>query len=169
MDIFIIDKNKIILPDRKILEKFQYKKFSDSEKFKEHCLSYYILDKILKDNYKIEKRELEFISRKPHLKSREIHFSISHSHNFIVIAISRYNCGIDIEFIKERNFFKLAKRMNFEGCCSLKDFYNKWTEYEAIYKLNDKYEKIEHYNYENYIISAVSTNSNEIFQFIIKN
>ena len=167
MDIFIIDKNKVKVPDRKILERFQYKNFSDADKLKEHCLSYYLLDKILRDNYNVENRELEFISQKPYLKSREIHFSISHSRNFIAIAISSYNCGIDIEFIKERDFVKIAKRMKFEECSSLENFYKKWTEYEAAYKLNDEYKKIKHYNYENYMISAVSTSNNEIFQLII--
>lgn len=167
MDIFIIDKNKVKVHDRKILERFQYKNFSDADKLKEHCLSYYLLDKILRDNYNVENRELEFISQKPYLKSREVHFSISHSRNFIAIAISSYNCGIDIEFIKERDFVKIARRMKFEECSSLDDFYKKWTEYEAAYKLNDEYKKIKHYNYENYMISAVSTNNNEIFQLII--
>ena len=97
MDIFII---KIINSDnvhRELLQSFQKREISDRKRWNSHCLSYLMIDRILRDFYHIEDREIIFDGNKPILKSGKKHFSLSHSGMFIALAFSDYNCGIDIE------------------------------------------------------------------------
>ena len=168
MDIFIIKKSEFENIEEDILKNFQHKNFSNIKKLKEHCLSYYILDKILKENFNVENRELEFFHNKPYLASREIFFSISHSSDYIVICISENECGIDIEIIKERDFQSISKRMNFKSS-SLEDFYKNWTKFEAEYKLGTSSKSYVQQAYKNYIITAVSSDSKENFRFFVQN
>ena len=115
MDIFII---KIINSDnvhRELLQGFQKREISDPKRWNSHCLSYLMIDRILRDFYHIEDREIIFDGNKPILKSDKKHFSLSHSGEFIALAFSDYNCGIDIEEIKLRDFNNIAKRMGFNA------------------------------------------------------
>jgi len=64
-------------------------------------------------------------------------FSIAHSHNLLVIALSQNNIGIDIEYIKPRSHIqKISKRYfsNSEPRSNLVDFYYSWTAREAYIK-----------------------------------
>ena len=49
MDIFLIDKKNIENIQEDLLLKFRKKDFSDIEKQKEHCFSYLMTDRILKE------------------------------------------------------------------------------------------------------------------------
>ena len=168
MDIFIINKSEFENIEDNILKKFQHKNFTDTNKLKEHCLSYFMLDKILKENFNIENRKLEFINNKPYLVSGNLFFSITHSSDYIVIGISKNECGIDIEIIKERDFQSISKRMNFVSS-SLEEFYKNWTKFEAEYKLGIASKSYIQQAYKNYMITAVSCDNNEIFSFYVQN
>ena len=170
MDIFIINTNNADkIPDN-MLKQFEHKSISHEQKRKEHCLSYLMLDRILKEVYhiSISDRKPEFKNGKPFLKNKNKCFSLSHSKDYIVAAFSDYNCGIDIELIKERPYIKIAKRMNFQ-CNTLEEFYQAWTLFEAKYKLNDKDQSRYQFIYENYAISAVSSNIQEKFEIYVQN
>ena len=168
MDIFII---KIVSADdvhMELLKQFQKKPISNPESWNRHCLSYLMVDRILKEVYKIETREIDFVNKKPILVSKEKHFSISHSKDYIALAFSDKNCGIDIEENKQRDFEKISQRMNFNAK-TLDEFYQKWTEFEAKYKLGNDFIIAKTFKIENYTITAVSENPDENFEIYIQN
>jgi phosphopantetheinyl transferase len=174
MDVFIIEIIDADNVHMELLKSFQKRKITEPKRWNAHCLSYLMLDRILRDFYNIENREISFIEKKPVLKSGEKHFSISHSKDFIALAFSDSPCGVDIEEIKPREFEKISKRMNF-NCSSLDEFYQEWTKYEAGGKclghwnysegknLNQEFESLSFktYKFENYMLAVSSSNPNE--------
>ena len=168
MDIFVIIKSNASNIELELLEKFRHKNISNKNKLTEHCFSYLMLDRILKEIYKIEKRDLEFINGKPYLKNRQKFFRISHSGKYILIGFSNNESGIDIEKIKPRDFKSISKRMNFESK-TLEEFYVNWTKYEAEYKLGEKCKTIYNIEFKGYMITSVSSNIQEKFNFYIQN
>lgn len=168
MDIFIIKISDADNIKPELLEEFRHKDFKDLKKQKEHCFSYLMADRILKGVYNIENRELDFLNGKPYLKTRKKYLSISHSCEYLVIAFSDNNCGVDIEKIKNRNYVSISKRMNFNAD-NLEDFYKEWTKYEAEYKLGEEAKSIMQTDYDDYMITAVSSNIQEKFDIYIQN
>ena len=168
MDIFIINTNDVNHISENLLKQFEHKTILNKKKWQEHCLSYLMLDRILKEVYQISDREIEFINEKPYLKNKKKFFSISHSGDFITVAFSDYDCGIDIEKIEERPFKKIAERMNFKSE-SLEEFYLDWTKYEAEYKLNDTPRSLYQFMQESYAVTAVCSNIQENFEIYIQN
>lgn len=64
-------------------------------------------------------------------------FSIAHSHNLLVVALSKNNIGVDIEFMKPRaHIHKISARYfsKIEPHENLADFYHSWTAREAYIK-----------------------------------
>ena len=167
MDIFVIEVVDADNVHKELLKEFQKKEISDPVKWNQHCLSYLMVDRILREFYKIEDREVVFNGKKPFLKNRAKFFSISHSGNYIALAFSDYDCGIDIEQIKLRNFEEISNRLGFK-CNTLEDFYNEWTKYEAEYKLGKKKKKFKKFHFEDYIITASSVNVSEEFEVYIQ-
>ena len=151
MDIFIIHSNITKNFTKDFLYGFQKKEISNSRVKDTHCLAYLMLDSILREYYKIENREIIFVEKKPVLKSGGKHFSISHSGDYIVLAFSDFNCGVDIEEVTERDYKKIAERMNFKSA-SLIEFYNDWTKFEAEYKMNSFTKSAKKIIFENYIV-----------------
>lgn len=170
MDIFIIGTNNVNKVSEELLKEYQKKEISDEKTLKTHCLSYLMIDKILKEVYKIENRTIIFEDKKPILKSKEKHFSISHSDEMIALAFSDSNCGIDIEKIKLREFTKISERMGFEAN-TLGEFYQEWTQYEAIYKLGEDSVcgSYANFEFEDYAMTAVSENPIEDFEIYMQN
>lgn len=170
MDIFVINISDADNIKPELLEEFRHKEFTNTKKQKEHCLSYLMTDRILKNVYKTENRELEFVNGKPFLKSRAKFFSISNSGDYLVIAFSDSNCGVDIEEIKDRDFVSISRRMRFNAN-TLEEFYLEWTKYEAEYKLgdSDKYKSIKQTFLNDYAITALSDNVQETFEIYIQN
>jgi len=168
MDIFVIE---IVGSDNvhmDLLKSFQKKEISNQEKWNQHCFAYLMTDRILRDFYGIENREIVFNGKKPFLKNRQKFFSISHSGDFIALSFSDYDCGIDIEKIKIREFEDISNRMGFK-CGTLEDFYNEWTKYEAEYKLGKPAVKFKKLRYDEYVITAASVNIHEEFEIYIQN
>ena len=168
MDIFVIETIDADNVHVELLKQFQKKEISNSEKWNEHCLSYLMVDRILKEFYQIENRKIVFYGKKPFLEERQKFFSISHSNGYIAIAFSDYDCGVDIEKIKLRDFGSISKKMGF-NCNTLEDFYNEWTKYEAEYKLGKPAQKFKKYNLNEYILTAASVNIQEDFEIYIQN
>lgn len=167
MDIFVI---KIIDADsvhEKLLLEFKKKDISNPKKLNEHCLSYLMVDRILREFYKIEDRQIIFKGKKPLLKSGAKHFSISHSGEFIALAFSNSNCGVDIEFNAPRAVERIAKRMNFFSC-EPHEFYPQWTLFEAKFKLGEPSKSEKTYQLGDYTLTAVSTNEQENFEIYIQ-
>ena len=71
-------------------------------------------------------------------KNGEIFFSISHKKNYVAVAISRKEIGIDLEILQERdkslfNYFTEKEWSNLEGK-NWQNFYILWTAKEALIK-----------------------------------
>ena len=163
MDIFLIQTANIQNIEEDLLAKFQKKEIFDKKKYLIHCFTYLMLDRILKEVYKIENSEIDFINKKPILKNQQKYFSISHSGEYIALAFSDTNCGIDIEKFKNRDFEKIAHRLRFD-IKTPEDFFQNWTLYEAEYKLSEKSKSSKTWQINNYMLSAVSPNSSEDYQ-----
>ena len=168
MDIYIIETNDSEYIDTKLLFRYRKRDISNEKKLKIHCLAYLMLDRILKNIYKIENRNIVFENGKPFLENKNKHFSISHSGEYIAICISDNICGIDIEQNKKRNFIAIGKRMKFQAA-TLDDFYLDWTKYESEYKLGKSSNSIKQFKYNNYTITASSAYKDEDFEIFIQN
>lgn len=170
MDIFVVNFSNADNIKPELLQEFRHKEFKNKEKEQEHCFSYLMLDRILKEVYKIQNRKIEFVNKKPYLQTKELFFSISHSKEYLVLCFSKSECGIDIEKITKRDFVSISERMNFPSK-TLEEFYFNWTKYEAEYKLGgrDKCKSMKQSKFEGFAITAVSSNPQEIFEIYIQN
>lgn len=167
MDIFVIEIIDADSVHQKLLLEFKKKEISNPKKLNQHCLSYLMVDRILREFYKIDNREIIFNGNKPLLKSGTKHFSISHSGDYIALAFSDFDCGIDIEKNKPRDFKEISKRMSFH-CNTLEEFYSEWTLFEAKYKLGCQPLCAKTYKLGDYTLTAVSKNNDENFEIYIQ-
>ena len=168
MDIYIIKTSVTDKKTEELLKIFQKKEILNEHFQKIHNYAYLMLDRILENVYQIKDRAILFKDKKPYLKSNEKQFSISHSGKYIVLAFSDYNCGVDIEEMKERDYKKISQRMGFD-VSTKEDFYVKWTEYEAKYKLNNTVNSKKCLKFDNYVLTALSTNKTEEYEIYFQN
>lgn len=78
-------------------------------------------------------------NNKPCLENNEVYFSISHSKNIVMVAFSKNNIGVDVEFMRERDFSKIYSRYALSNNCHDKiEFYKFWTKHESEIKLQEK-------------------------------
>ena len=104
-----------------------------------------ILADILKKDYKIEQcpEILKDKMGKPYLEGNPLHFNVSHSGEYLAIAISKYPVGIDLQepkIIKDGMFRKVVQP---EEDCLIgedrqKDFLKLWTLKESFVKAEGK-------------------------------
>lgn len=134
----IIEKDLArVLTEAEIEKKNRFFKIADAERF---ALGKYFLRKILAEQLNAYPKNIRFSiseSSKPYLP--EIHFNISHSGDYVVIAISKKNVGIDVELIKDHFDHELLAEVCFTSnerklITNLEDFYTFWTRKEAILK-----------------------------------
>lgn len=103
----------------------------------------FILAAYTKQNVKEIILDYDF-NKKPYLASHpELHFNISHSENYAVIAISTQKVGIDIEYISEEfcfdailpDIFEYKEISAIQNAVNKKEaFYTLWTRKEAFVK-----------------------------------
>ena len=135
MKIFYLDINEYFA-DMDFLKSFADRKFLSEKKEMQHCYGRFLVKTAAKEFYKIEDTEIEIVNSKPRFKNSELNFSISHSNNIVMAAFDENPIGLDIEFMKERNFKEIFERYNYKSKNISKDvFYKFWTEYEAAIKL----------------------------------
>lgn len=127
-----------------ILAKCNKNKIEDKKN--QSIISYYLLKKILKEDFNIELNEIKVNEYgKPYID--DIYFNISHSKNMVAIIISNCPCGIDIE-VKDYKNLRLAKKILNEKELELISNYNdedkldyimkKWVSIEAYSKMIGK-------------------------------
>ena len=162
MDIFVIKLSATENFSPELLNEFKKKEITDKKRLKQHCFSYLMLDRILTNFYNINDYEVIFEHNKPFLKNKQKYFSISHSEEYIVLCFSDYDCGVDIEKMKDRKFQSIAKRLGFKSH-TREEFYKEWTTYEAKYKLNQSVKALKSFQFDNYTLTAVSNYKDEIF------
>ncbi len=124
----IIDFKDIPFIDNKDIDyAMKYKQIIDQ---KQQIISRYFKNKYIKNWYINE-------NKKP--LSNDIYFNISHSHDYVILAISnKYNIGIDIELKNDKREDRLKKFIcNKEELDFVKendDFYKIWTSKESLLK-----------------------------------
>lgn len=62
-----------------------------------------ILDELIKENYKTNYEELEFLvneNGKPYINNKPIFYNISHSYQYVIAIVSDHEVGVDIEKIR---------------------------------------------------------------------
>jgi 4'-phosphopantetheinyl transferase len=112
-------------------------------------------------------------------KSFKLHFNISHSNNMVAVAIDKAVVGLDIEFMKPRDFDQLATTAfsevnsqsikQLDGKAKKELFYTYWTQKEAAIK----YGQAGEYNftslkYENdYMLSVAHEGDVDLEKLII--
>jgi hypothetical protein len=79
---------------------------------------------------------IEIKNKKPFFPNADLHFSISHSHDFVAVCFDSEPVGFDMEYMRERDFAGLLKRYEISAGKNAKEtFYKFWCEYEAKVKL----------------------------------
>lgn len=133
----LTDKFATFLSDAEIEKKNRFFKIEDANRF---ALGKYFLRKILSEQLSVEPKKINFSlanNNKPYIA--EFNFNLSHSGDFVVIAIGKSEIGIDVEQIKTHfDHSSLAKEcftINERNLINnLEDFYCFWTRKEAILK-----------------------------------
>ncbi|MDQ1141184.1 4'-phosphopantetheinyl transferase family protein [Pedobacter agri] len=139
LDVYHKIKNDLaaVLTGRELEKKQKFFKSDDARRF---ALGKYFSRKLLAQKLNVSPHSIIFLftdANKPYLQG--INFNISHSGNYVVIAISNQSIGIDVEKIKsDFDHAELAKvcfTINERKQISdLQDFYTFWTRKEAILK-----------------------------------
>ncbi|MCL1908789.1 MAG: hypothetical protein FWG12_05415 [Holophagaceae bacterium] len=72
---------------------------------------------------------------RPYVEGNPVFFSMTHTGDFLVLAVDDNPVGIDAELMKQRNFTKLSAWFFGETIPGCEDFYRRWTRFEAGLKL----------------------------------
>jgi len=144
MKVFYIKKDEFKNRyDKDFISRFVDKELKSEKRFYEYAIGRFLVKTVAKKCYDIANPEILIQDRgKPVFKSEKLCFNISHSKNIVIACFDDYPCGIDIEFIKERDLVRFSEYYGkkFE---SADDFYAFWTQKEAAYKIdaeiNDSY------------------------------
>lgn len=133
------EKVKEVSPER--LAKIERLKKQD-DKFR--CLGAGLLINYVKDIFHIEDDIMIAKNGKPHFTKAKMSFNISHSGNYVVIAVSDYNIGIDIQRMEKRNSLIAEKNFCASECAYINEndnyeikrqrFHEIWTIKEAYLK-----------------------------------
>ena len=159
MEIFYVDADKF----KKNHNFHTLKKYADIElktekRFYEYTIGRYLVKTAAKDFFNIKDSEIIVTEYgKPVFKNSDINFSISHSKNIVIACLDTNPCGIDIEYIKQRDLNKLSKFFKTEFN-NLNDFYKFWTLKEAVYKLGKSPNYKYNTSFNNYCLTIVSDN-----------
>lgn len=163
MNIFYLKKSEFLplINNASLLSFSDGRKYSSMEKEIEHLCGIFLTKFIAKNFFEISDTEIEITNRKPHFKSNEIYFSISHSQDIVLVAFANSNLGADIEFMRERNYTALLKRLGQKNKnVTQKGFYRFWTYKEAEFKLNDNPKSIFSKTIDKkYILTCVTSNN----------
>lgn len=131
-------------------EQERAKKFKFIEDHNCFVVSHAILRLILSAYLKCAPTKIKFSLNqyeKPELDNFDLHFNLSHTRNYALIAVNKtYAIGIDIEYMQRDNisYMDIAKRFfsqseynelkNLSAADKILGFYNAWTRKEAFIK-----------------------------------
>ena len=125
-------------------------------------LGKYIVDYVGEKIYNISDRTFIVEKNKPKYKYSDIQFSITHSNDIVAVAFSDYSVGLDIEYMKERDFSKLGNHYDINTDNKI-EFYKKWTQLEAEIKIQAKTEQTHTTVFEDdYMLTITSSNPQKI-------
>ena len=119
----------------------------------------FIVKFVAHNYYGVENTEIVVENKKPKFKFSNLNFNISHSENMVVCAFDEFPLGIDVEYMRERNFQGISDYLKIEYQ-DKKRFYQYWTQYEAQIKLQAELNQILSFEIiPDYMFSLFSSNS----------
>jgi hypothetical protein len=159
MDIFFLKKSEIL---RSV---FTFDVVYKSEKRNvEYQIGRFLTKYIGKVLYKISDTDIKTVDKRPEFINSDIKFSISHSEDYVAVAFSEKEVGLDIEKYKERDLEKFSKYLK-QDFKTQDELYNYWTNFEAKYKskITNGYEQ--NFKLGEYYIGLSSLKKDEIIKF----
>jgi len=142
--------------NKTILERYIDIEIKNEKRFFEYGIGRFLVKNVAKEKYNIKDAEIILDNNKPIFKNANLYFNISHSKNIVIACFNDSPCGIDIEFIKEKDLDSFSKyfKQNFK---TQEDFYKFWTYKEASYKLGCEVKDSYFGKFENnYYLTVVS-------------
>lgn len=136
-------KKLIYLPESKLARIANFKNEKDK---KLSVGSYLLLKKILNRHFiRYHYCDFKYLDNgKPIIEGKKIHFSISHSGDYVAVAISKKPVGVDIQEMREVNLdtrklvFNEEDEKLFQDSSDKKDlFYSLWVTKEAKFKMDE--------------------------------
>ena len=136
MDIFYLDSNNFSCDDI-LLDKCE--NFHSEKRRLQHLSGRFLVKFVGKHFYGLNDVEIGVKNKKPYFLNSDIQFSISHSKNIILVAFDKNPVGVDVEYMRPRDFGKIFKHYNIESSTpDAETFYQFWTDYEAKIKLQSE-------------------------------
>ena len=115
-----------------------------------------------KNIYNIADTTLIEENSKPKFLNSDVQFSISHSNKIVAVAFDNFPVGLDVEYMKERDFKRLSGHYGINATDKI-GFYKQWTQLEAKIKIQadikNTYTDIFE---ENYMLTAASSSPNDL-------
>ena len=132
-----------------------------SKKKLQSALGRHIAKEVARVFYDVKDTEIIIENNKPNFKNTDVCFNISHSNNIVAVALDDMPLGLDLEYMKDRDFKSLLERYNINS--DSKDiFYQFWTEYEASIKIQaETKQKLCFKLKDDYMLSLFSSNPDE--------
>ena len=159
MEIFYLKKSEFLQNvDLKELDWLDDgRKFLMDDKKYEHLMGLFLVKFIGKNFFNMEDTTIIVKDRKPYFAKGKIFFSITHSNDIVLAAFETYNIGVDIEYMKERDYKSLLVRYGENNENPTREqFYKYWTKEEAKIKLGEDFESICTTTFEdNYMLTCV--------------
>ena len=125
------------------------------------ALGRHLAKEIARVFYDVQNTEIIVENNKPKFKNSDLYFNISHSNNVVAVAFDDMSLGLDVEYMKERDFKSLLERYNIDSDDN-NLFYQFWTEYEASIKIQAEIkQKICFKLKDDYMLSLFSSNPDE--------
>ena len=107
------------------------------DKTRSHEFLFFILDKFY--NLKLSENDLlKSPYGKLYLKDSNLSFNVSHTGEFLAIAIFNSEVGLDVELIKEKDFSRVSKKYFGNAPKDEKEFFTLWTKAESYIKYKAK-------------------------------
>ncbi len=139
--------------DEEILNKYNRSELKNLQS----KLGKYIVEYVGKTEYNLADTSVIEENDKPKFANSDVQFSITHSKGIVLVAFDEYAIGVDIEYIKERDFENFLGHYGITATDKI-GFYKQWTELEAKIKLQENAEWIHSQEFENnYMLSLAST------------
>lgn len=138
--IFYLNSEEFLIKmgEKRLLEYSEGRVFKSEKRMVQLCLGRFLIKHVLENEYGIHSPVISVQNRKPYLENGDIKFSLSHSKNIIIAAFAHYELGLDIEFMKGRDFESICSYLERKtGNPDADTFYRFWTKYEAGIKLQN--------------------------------
>lgn len=112
----------------------------------ERYAAWVLLEKAVQHTFNLKLDSLNFTEKKGKWSCDKLHFSLSHSHGAVAVAVSNAPCGVDIEnsgkfatrldhpAIFEKMMRRICTRKELSALTRTEDFLTLWTKKECIFK-----------------------------------